>query len=179
MTLPERIDSDLKDAMRAQDAVKLGVLRMLKSAIKYSAIEKAGGESQLDDAEAAQVIRKQVKQRQDSIEKFRKRRPARARRERERRAGNLDGLFAAGPERRRADQNCSRDDRRGWCEFEGADGRGDESAARESSGPSRWQSDEWGSAEAVGMRETSNVQRSTFNVQLRSFYVEYWRVAQC
>ncbi|HMG05647.1 MAG TPA: GatB/YqeY domain-containing protein [Chthoniobacterales bacterium] len=72
MTLPERIDSDLKDAMRAQDAVKLGVLRMLKSAIKYSAIEKAGGESQLDDAEAAQVIRKQVKQRQDSIESFEK-----------------------------------------------------------------------------------------------------------
>jgi uncharacterized protein YqeY len=72
MTLPERIDSDLKDAMRAQDAVKLGVLRMLKSAIKYSAIEKAGGGSQLDDAEAAQVIRKQVKQRQDSIESFEK-----------------------------------------------------------------------------------------------------------
>jgi uncharacterized protein YqeY len=72
MTLPERIDSDLKDAMRAKDAVRLGVLRMLKSALKYSAIEKAGAESQLDDAEAAQVIRKQVKQRQDSIEQFEK-----------------------------------------------------------------------------------------------------------
>ena len=72
MTLPERIDSDLKDAMRAKDAAKLGVLRMLKSAIKYSAIEKAGAESQLDDAEASQVIRKQVKQRQDSIESFEK-----------------------------------------------------------------------------------------------------------
>jgi uncharacterized protein len=72
MTLPERIDSDLKDAMRAKDAAKLGVLRMLKSALKYSAIEKAGTESQLDDTEAAQVIRKQVKQRQDSIEQFEK-----------------------------------------------------------------------------------------------------------
>src|ERR1700687_5082787 len=72
MTLQERIDSDLKDAMRAKDAVRLGVLRMLKSALKYSAIEKAGAESQLDDAEAAQVIRKQVKQRQDSIESFEK-----------------------------------------------------------------------------------------------------------
>jgi uncharacterized protein len=72
MTLPERIDSDLKDAMRAKDAVRLGVLRMLKSALKYSAIEKAGTESQLDDTEAAQVIRKQVKQRQDSIEQFEK-----------------------------------------------------------------------------------------------------------
>ncbi|MEY2556662.1 MAG: uncharacterized protein QOE34_87 [Verrucomicrobiota bacterium] len=72
MTLPDRIDSDLKDAMRAKDAARLGVLRMLKSALKYSAIEKAGAESQLDDAEAAQVIRKQVKQRQDSIEQFEK-----------------------------------------------------------------------------------------------------------
>ena len=45
---------------------------MLKSALKYSAIEKAGAESQLDDAEAAQVIRRQVKQRQDSIESFEK-----------------------------------------------------------------------------------------------------------
>ena len=72
MTLSERVDSDLKDAMRAKDAVKLGVLRMLKSAIKYSAIEKSGADGQLDDAEAAQVIRKQVKQRQDSIESFEK-----------------------------------------------------------------------------------------------------------
>ncbi|MEY2563932.1 MAG: uncharacterized protein QOH88_2125 [Verrucomicrobiota bacterium] len=72
MTLSERIDSDLKDAMRAKDAAKLGVLRMLKSALRYSAIEKAGAEAQLDDVEAAQVIRKQVKQRQDSIEQFEK-----------------------------------------------------------------------------------------------------------
>ena len=45
---------------------------MLKSALKYSALEKAGSDGQLDDAEAAQVIRKQVKQRQDSIESFEK-----------------------------------------------------------------------------------------------------------
>jgi uncharacterized protein YqeY len=72
MTVQERIDSDLKDAMRAKDAARLGVLRMLKSALKYSAIDKAGAEGQLDDAEASQVIRKQVKQRQDSIEQFEK-----------------------------------------------------------------------------------------------------------
>jgi uncharacterized protein len=72
MTLQERVDSDLKDAMRAKDAVKLGVLRMVKSALKYSAIEKSGPAALLDDAEAAQVIRKQVKQRQDSIESFEK-----------------------------------------------------------------------------------------------------------
>ena len=58
--------------MRAKDANKLGVLRMLKSALKYAAIEKSGPEGELDDAEATQVIRKQVKQRQDSIESFEK-----------------------------------------------------------------------------------------------------------
>lgn len=72
MTLQERIDSDTKDAMRAKDAAKLNVLRMLKSALKYAAIEKSGADASLDDAEASQVIRKQVKQRHDSIESFEK-----------------------------------------------------------------------------------------------------------
>src|SRR5439155_7004413 len=72
MSIQKRIDSDLKDAMRARDATKLGVLRMLKSALKYAAIAKSGVEAELSDAEAAQVIRKQVKQRQDSIESFEK-----------------------------------------------------------------------------------------------------------
>ncbi len=70
MTLPEQIDADLKDAMRAKDAGRLNVLRMLKSALKYAAIEKS--DAGLDDAAAVQVIRKQVKQRQDSIESFEK-----------------------------------------------------------------------------------------------------------
>lgn len=72
MTLVERIDSNLKDAMRAKDATRLGVLRMLKSALKNAAIEKSAAEGQLNDAEAVQVIRKQAKQRQDSIESFEK-----------------------------------------------------------------------------------------------------------
>lgn len=72
MTLAQRIDSDLKEAMRARDATRLGVLRMLKSALKYAAIDKSGAEGELDEAEATQVIRKQVKQRQDSIESFEK-----------------------------------------------------------------------------------------------------------
>jgi uncharacterized protein YqeY len=70
MTLSQRIDSDLKEAMRAKDTTKLGVLRMLKSSLKYAAIEKSGAEAELNDTEAAQVIRKQAKQRQDSIESF-------------------------------------------------------------------------------------------------------------
>jgi hypothetical protein len=72
MKLQERLDSDLKEAMRARDMPKLGVLRMLKSALKYAAIAKAGAEAELSDAEAVQVIRKQAKQRQDSIESFEK-----------------------------------------------------------------------------------------------------------
>jgi uncharacterized protein YqeY len=72
MTLSQQIDSDLKEAMRAKDTTKLSVLRMLKSALKYGAIAKSGAEAELSDAEAAQVIRKQVKQRQDSIESFEK-----------------------------------------------------------------------------------------------------------
>src|SRR5437899_6652560 len=72
MTLQERVDSDLKEAMRAKDATKLGVLRMLKSALKYAVIAKSDAEADLSDAEAIQVIRKQAKQRHDSIESFEK-----------------------------------------------------------------------------------------------------------
>ena len=72
MTLQQRVDSDLKEAMRAKDARKLGVLRMLKSALKYAAIAKSDAEAELSDAEAVQVIRKQAKQRRDSIESFEK-----------------------------------------------------------------------------------------------------------
>jgi len=72
MTLQQSVDSDLKEAMRAKDGAKLGVLRMLKSALKYAAIAKSGAEAELSDAEAVQVIRKQAKQRQDSIESFEK-----------------------------------------------------------------------------------------------------------
>ena len=72
MSLQQRVDSDLKESMRAKDTAKVGVLRMLKSALKYAAIAKSGPEAELSDAEAVQVIRKQAKQRQDSIESFQK-----------------------------------------------------------------------------------------------------------
>jgi len=72
MALTERVDTDLKDAMRAKNASTVGVLRMLKSALKYAAIEKSRAEGELTDTEAVQVIRKQAKQRQDSIDSFEK-----------------------------------------------------------------------------------------------------------
>lgn len=72
MSLQRRIDEDLKDAMRAKDAARLSVLRLLKAALKNAAIEKVGADGELTDPDAVAVIRKQVKQRQDSIESFEK-----------------------------------------------------------------------------------------------------------
>jgi len=71
VSLAQRVDEDLKTAMREKSATKLGVLRMLKAAIMNAAIEKAGAQGQLADADATQVIRKQVKQRQDAVDQFR------------------------------------------------------------------------------------------------------------
>ncbi len=71
MTISEQLDQDIKDAMRARQADRLSVLRMLKAALKNVAIEKHGpGDRSLEDADAQVVIRKQVKQRQDSIDSF-------------------------------------------------------------------------------------------------------------
>lgn len=72
MTLQAQVDNDIKDAMRAKETAKLGVLRMLKSALMNAAIEKGGAGTQLDDAEGMAVIRKEVKKRQDSVESFEK-----------------------------------------------------------------------------------------------------------
>jgi uncharacterized protein YqeY len=72
MTIQEQIDADLKDAMRARDAERLSVLRMAKAALMNAAIEKRGATGGLGEAEAVGVIRKQVKQRRDSIESFEK-----------------------------------------------------------------------------------------------------------
>ncbi|MEO6054628.1 MAG: GatB/YqeY domain-containing protein [Chthoniobacterales bacterium] len=72
MSLSQQIDNDIKDAMRAKDAVKLSVLRMLKSSVKYAAIEKLGAEGTLEDEDVMPVIRKQIKQREDAIAGFEK-----------------------------------------------------------------------------------------------------------
>ena len=72
MLIQDQIDNDIKDSMRAKAAEKLSVLRLLKSALKNASIEKGGAEAKLDDPESMAVIRKQVKQRQDSVEGFEK-----------------------------------------------------------------------------------------------------------
>jgi uncharacterized protein YqeY len=72
MTIQERIDADIKEAMRAKAAEKLAALRMVKSALMNAAIEKHGAGGKLSDLDSLAVIRKQVKQRRESIEGFAK-----------------------------------------------------------------------------------------------------------
>lgn len=68
--LSQQITEDMKTAMRAKDTVALNTIRMLKSSIKNAAIEKGGADAELDDTEISNVIRKEVKKRQDSIEQY-------------------------------------------------------------------------------------------------------------
>ncbi len=72
MNLTEKIDAMIKESMKAREAEKLGVLRLLKSAVNYAATEKHGADGVLSDEEVVAVIRKEVKKRQDSIESFEK-----------------------------------------------------------------------------------------------------------
>ena len=65
----DRLNADLKEAMKARDAERTGTLRMAISAMKYRTIER---NTQLSDDEQLDVLRKQVKQRNDSIEEYTK-----------------------------------------------------------------------------------------------------------
>lgn len=70
MTINERVAEDIKTAMKAKDTVALNVVRGLKSALKYAAIEKLGADGSLDDADAIPVIRREIKKRQDSVASY-------------------------------------------------------------------------------------------------------------
>ncbi len=69
MDLKTQIQNDMKDAMRAQSAMKLGTLRMLFAEIKKREIDKR---APLDEVEIHKVIQTSLKQRADSIEAFEK-----------------------------------------------------------------------------------------------------------
>lgn len=69
-TIRERLDADLKDAMRAKDEVKLTTIRAIKSAIKYKEVE--GEAKVLDDAGILTVLTTQVKQRRDAVAEYQK-----------------------------------------------------------------------------------------------------------
>ena len=66
--LAERLDSDLKDAMRAGDKVRLGTIRRARAALKNAEIENRGA---LPDDAAVRVLRGLVKQHRESIDQFR------------------------------------------------------------------------------------------------------------
>ena len=67
--LTEKIRTDLTSAMKAQEKDRLSTIRMLQSAIKNEQINLG---HELSDEEAMSVIRKAVKQRQDSVEQYTK-----------------------------------------------------------------------------------------------------------
>jgi uncharacterized protein len=67
MAIKEQLDQDLKAAMRDKDTLKLSVVRMLKSAIKYREIELM---KPLDDAGVMAVVASEIKRRRDSVEQY-------------------------------------------------------------------------------------------------------------
>ena len=69
MTLQEKIQSHLAEAMRSKDQLRLSVLRMMKSAVKNKEIDKM---KPLEESEVIAVLNTLVKQRKDSIDQFRK-----------------------------------------------------------------------------------------------------------
>ena len=90
--LPQRLDDDLKVAAKARDALRLAVIRGLKSAIQYKEIELGGP---LDDAGVLQVVGTLIKQRRDAAEQFQRgHRPELAAREEEE-IGVLQGYLPA------------------------------------------------------------------------------------
>ncbi len=67
MSLKERITEDMKVAMRAKDAERLGTIRLLQAAIKQREVDER---IELDDAQVVGILDKMVKQRKDSVAAF-------------------------------------------------------------------------------------------------------------
>jgi uncharacterized protein YqeY len=67
MTLRERITNEMKDAMRAGEKDRLGVIRMLQAAIKQREVDER---ITLDDSQVLSVIEKMIKQRKESVTQF-------------------------------------------------------------------------------------------------------------
>lgn len=67
MSLKEQIVSDMKDAMRAKDAKRLGTIRMLTAAMKQKEVDER---IELNDQQVQSIIEKMIKQRKDSITQF-------------------------------------------------------------------------------------------------------------
>ncbi len=70
MTLEERINNDLKEAMKAKDDVALRGIRAIKSAILL--VKTDGSGQPIDEAREVAIVQKLIKSRQDSLEIFEK-----------------------------------------------------------------------------------------------------------
>jgi uncharacterized protein YqeY len=70
MAIKQRIDADLKAAMLGGDKTLANMLRGLKSAILYVEVAKGSRESGLSDAETIEVLSKEAKKRQESIDLY-------------------------------------------------------------------------------------------------------------
>lgn len=69
----DQLTEDIKDAMRAKDKVRLRTLRSLRAALQKKQIDGrdgSGDEAELSEQEVLTVIRKEAKQRKESIEQF-------------------------------------------------------------------------------------------------------------
>ncbi len=66
-TINELMTAGMKDAMRAKDSVALGALRSLKTALQNARIAKGSVTAEMTAAEEQNVVRKQIKQREDAI----------------------------------------------------------------------------------------------------------------
>jgi uncharacterized protein YqeY len=69
MNLRERVGEDVKAAMKAREAERLGTLRLLSAAMKQREVDER---ITLDDAGVVAVIEKMLKQRKDSVEQYEK-----------------------------------------------------------------------------------------------------------
>lgn len=63
---------DIKTAMKAKDTVSLTTLRALKTALTNAAIESGNKDNIVEESDALAIVRKQIKQRNDSVEQFEK-----------------------------------------------------------------------------------------------------------
>lgn len=71
MNIFETLTYDMKEAMKAKETVRVAALRGAFAAIKSAAID-AGERENISDEVALQILKRQVKQRKDSIDQFRK-----------------------------------------------------------------------------------------------------------
>ncbi len=69
MSIPEQIQKDIVEAMRARQEHRLSTLRMVKSALRSKEIDKR---APLDEKEAVAILNTLIKQRKDSVEQFTK-----------------------------------------------------------------------------------------------------------